>query len=171
AEGKGALVAVVRFPKTKDEFTLRSVGPAEDLYALQIYDLEKTFPKLHKKIVDAAKKTPDVQIGQPKLPEKLTETEPVPVRLLPTVVTAAQKYEEKRVELMLRAKKHSYLFFPRANKTDWSVFRDGDRLFVTTGCHDKMYYATFHVEFKKTGPLDRDWEYVRVHGEEMFKGE
>ena len=28
ADGKGALVAVVRFPKTKDEFTLRSIGPA-----------------------------------------------------------------------------------------------------------------------------------------------
>ena len=55
ADGKGALVAVVRFPKTNDEFTLRSVGPAEDLYALQIYQLEKTFPKLHKKIVDGAK--------------------------------------------------------------------------------------------------------------------
>ena len=55
ADGKGALVATVRFPKTKDEFTLRSIGPAEDLYALQIYQLEKPFPKLHKKIVDGVK--------------------------------------------------------------------------------------------------------------------
>jgi Cft2 family RNA processing exonuclease len=54
-DGKGSLVAVVRFPKTKDEFTLRSLGPAEDLYALQICQLEKTFPKLHKKLVDGAK--------------------------------------------------------------------------------------------------------------------
>src|SRR5688500_15127876 len=61
-DGKGALVAVVRFPKTKDEYTLRSIGPAEDLYALQIYQLEKTFPKVHKKIADGAKNTPDVTV-------------------------------------------------------------------------------------------------------------
>ena len=71
ADGKGALVAVVRFPKTKDEFTLRSIGPAEDLYTLQIYQLEKMFPKLHTKIVDGAKETPDVKVGQPNLPDNL----------------------------------------------------------------------------------------------------
>ena len=92
ADGKGALVAVVRFPKTKDEFTLRSIGPAEDLYALQIYQLEKTFPKLHKKIVDGAKDTPDVKVGQPKLPDNLKETDPVPKRLLPVVMAAGMKY-------------------------------------------------------------------------------
>src|SRR4249920_2790892 len=37
ADGKGSIVAVVRFPKTKDEYTLRSFGPAEDLYAIQTY--------------------------------------------------------------------------------------------------------------------------------------
>lgn len=171
-DGKGALVAVVRFPKTKDEFTLRSVGPAEDLYALQIYQLEKTFPKLHKKIVDGAKDTPDVTVGRPELPEKLKETDPVPSRLLPVVVAAGMKYEEKRPELMLRAKKqNSHLFFPRAEKADWSVYIDGDRLFVTTGCHDKMYHATFHVEFRKKAGGNAEWEYLRVYGEEQFKGE
>jgi hypothetical protein len=171
--GKGALIAVVRFPKTQDEFTLRSIGPAEDLYALRTYQLEKTFPRLHKKIVAGAKATPDVTVGQPKLPDKLKETDPVPGRLLPVVVAAGMKYEEKRPELMLRAKmEHSHLFFPQAEKTSWSVHIDGDRLFVTTGCHDKMYYAMFNVEFKKKAGVHAiEWEYVRVHGEEMWKGE
>ncbi len=171
ADGKGCVVAVVRFPKTKDKYTLRSIGPAEDLYAIQIYQLEKTFPKLHKKIADGAKDTPDVKVGEPKLPDNLKETDPVPKRLLPVVMAAGMKYEEKRPELMLRVKKHSVLFFPRAEKESWSIRIDGDRLFVTTGCHDKMYYATFLVEFKKSGPNDGDWEYVGVYGEEKFKGE
>lgn len=171
-DGKGALVAVVRFPKTKDEFTLRSVGPAEDLYALQIYQLEKTFPKLHKKIVDSAKATPDVKVGQPKLPNNLKGTDPVPSHLLPVVMAAGMKYQEKRAELMLRVKKDSYLFFPRAESVSWSILIDGDRLFLATGCHDKMYYARFHVEFKKkVGGNAEEWEYVRVYGEELFKGE
>ena len=172
ADGKGALVAVVRFPKTKDEFTLRSIGPAEDLYALQIYQLERTFPKLHKKIVDGAKDTPDVKVGQPKLPDNLKETDPVPKSLLPVVMAAGMKYEEKRPELMLRVKKDSHLFFPRAEKVAWSIHIDGDRLFVTTRCRDRMYYATFHVEFrKKASGIANEWEYVRVYGEEKFKGE
>ena len=172
ADGKGALVAVVRFPKTKDEFTLRSIGPAEDLYSLQIYKLEKTFPKLHKKIVDGAKDTPDVKIGQFGLGYKLKETDPVPNRLLPVVMAAGMKYEEKRPELMLRVKKDSYLFFPRAETAAWSIHIDGDRLFVATSCHDKMYHARFHVEFrKKAGGIAKEWEYVRVYGEEQFKGE
>jgi hypothetical protein len=172
ADGKGALVAVVRFPETKDEFTLRSVGPAEDLYALRIYQLEKTFPELHKKIVGGAKDTPDVKVGQPRLPANLKETDPVPNRLLPVVMAAGMKYEEKRPELMLRVKKNSHLFFPRAENAAWSIHIDGDRLFVTSGCHDRMYYATFQVEFrKKAGGIANEWEYVRVYGEEMFKGE
>jgi hypothetical protein len=172
ADGKGALVAVVRFPKTKDEFTLRSVGPAEDLYALQIYQFEETFPKLYKKIVGGAKDTPDVKVGQPKLSDNSKETDPVPSRLLQVVMAAGMKYEEKRPELMLRVKKDSHLFFPRAEKASWSVRIDGDRLLVRTGCHDKMYYAVFHVEFrKKAGGIANEWEYVRVYGEEQFKGE
>lgn len=172
AGGKGALVAVVRFPKTQDEFTLRSVGPAEDLYALQIYQLETTFPKLHQKIVDGAKDTPDVTVGQPKLPDNLNATDPVPGRLLPVVMAAGINYEQKRPELMLRVKKDSYLFFPRAEKVAWSIHIDGDRLFVATGCHDRMYYARFHVEFRKrAGGIANEWEYVRVYGEEKFKGE
>jgi hypothetical protein len=173
AEGKGAFVAVVRFPKTKDEFTLRSLGPAEDLYALRIYQLEKTFPKLYKKIVDGAKDTPDVKVGQPKLPDNLKATSPVPKRLLPVLKAAGMKYDEKRPELMLRVKKqNSHLFFPRAEKVAWSIHIDADRLFVTTGCHDRMYSATFHVEFRrKAGGVANEWEYVCVYGEEKFKGE
>ena len=137
ADGRGALVAVVRFPKTKDGFTLRSIGPAEDLYVLRIYQLEKTFRKLHKKIVGGAKDTPDVKVGQPKLPNNLKETDPVPKHLLPVVMAAGRRYEEKRLELMLRVKKNSHLFFPWAEKVAWSIHIDGDRLFVTTGCHDR----------------------------------
>ena len=172
ADGKGALVAVVRFPKTKDEFTLRSIGPAEDLYALQIYQLEKTFPQLHKKIVDGAKDTPDVKVGSPDLPKNAKAIDPIPPYLLTVFAAAAVKYEEKRPELMLRVKKHSHLFFPPAGRGQWSMLRDGDRLFVTTICSDKMYYATFQVEFrKKPGGGDAEWEYVRTHGLEAFKGE
>jgi hypothetical protein len=171
ADGKGALVAVVRFPKTKDEYTLRSFGPAEDLYAIQTYKLEKTFPKLYKKLVDGAKNSADVKVEEIEWPAKANEIDPIPRALVPAVMTAARKYEEKRPELVLRVKKDSVLFFPRADKTDWTVHRTGDRLFLTTSCHDKMYYARFRVEFKKSGPEDRDWEYVRVYGEEKWKGE
>jgi hypothetical protein len=171
ADGKGAIVAVVRFPKTKDEYTLRSFGPAEDLYAIQTYQLEKTFPTLYKDLVDGAKNSADVTVGGIELPANAKEIDPIPRALVPVVMTAARKYEEKRPELVLRVKKHSVLFFPRADKADWTVRREGGRLFLTTGCHDRMYYATFHVEFKKVGPEDGDWEYVRVYGEEKFKGE
>ena len=171
ADGKGALVAVVRFPKTKDEYTLRSFGPAEDLYALQTYQLEKTFPKLYKNLVDGAKNSADVKVGRIELPANANEIDPIPRALVSIVMTAALKYEEKRPELVLRVKKDSVLFFPRADKAHWTVRRDGDRLFLTTGCHDLMYHATFQVEFKKSRPKDGDWEYVRVYGEEQFKGE
>lgn len=170
ADGKGAFVAVVRFPKTKDEYTLRSFGPAEDLYAIQTYQLEKTFPKLHKKLVDGGKNSADVKVGGIEIPAKAKEIDPIPRALVPVVMTAALKYEEKRPELMLRVKKNSVLFFPRADKASWSVRRDGDRLFLAMGCLDRMYHATFIVEFEKTGAKD-DWEYVRVYGEEKFKGE
>lgn len=171
-DGKGALVAVVRFPKTRDEYTLRSVGPAEDLSAIHTYQLEKTFPKLFKKLVDGAKDTPDVKVGSAELPRTVKEIDPVPSHLLPVLAAAAVKYEEKRPELMLRVRKHSHLFFPPAGRSSWSLQRDGDRLVVTAGCHDKMYSATFQVEFKKkAGGGDGEWEYVRLYGEESFKGE
>jgi hypothetical protein len=171
-EGKGGLTAVVKFTKTGDEFTLRSVGPAEDIYAIQTYQLEKTFPKHFKKLADVAKGTPDVKVGSPNLPAKAKAIDPVPSHLLPVFAAAAVKYEEKRPELMLRVKKHSALFFPPAGGSQWSAHRDGDRLFVAAHCSDKMYYAVFSVEFrKKEGGGDGEWEYVRVHGLEEFKGE
>jgi hypothetical protein len=171
-EGKGGLTAVVKFTKTGDEFALRSVGAAEDLYAIQTYQLEKSFPKHFKKLVDVAKDTPDVRVGSPDLPAKAKAIEPVPPYLLPVFAAAAVKYEEKRPELMLRVKKHSVLFFPPAGRSQWSAHRDGDRLFVTAHCSDRMYYAEFRVEFrKKAGGGDGEWEYVRVHGLEAFKGE
>jgi hypothetical protein len=171
ADGKGAFVAVVRFPNTKDEYALRSFGPAEDLYAIQTYQLEKTFPKLYKKLVDGVKNSADVKVGGLELPANAKEIDPIPRALVPVVMTAALKYEEKRPELVLRAKKNSVLFFPRADKAHWTVRRAGDRLVLTTGCHDRMYHATFLVEFKKSGPGDGDWAYLRVYGEEKFKGE
>src|SRR5207249_2973253 len=118
---KGSLVAVVRFPKSKDEYTLRSIGAAEDLYAIRTYQLEKTFPKLLKKTTDGAKNTPDVAVGQPDLPKNAKAVEPIPPYLLPVFPAAAVKYEEKRAELMLRVQKeHSHLFFPSAGKGSWS---------------------------------------------------
>jgi len=172
-EGKGGLTAVVKFTKTGDTFTLRSVGPAEDMYAIRTYQLEKTFPKHFKKLVDGVKDTPDVKVGSADLPKTAKEIDPIPSYLLRVCAAAAVKYEEKRPELMLRLKnEHSHLFFPPAGRAGWYLQRDGDRLFITAGCHDKMYYATFQVEFKKkAGGGDGEWEYVRVYGEESFKGE
>jgi hypothetical protein len=112
-----------------------------------------------------------VKVVEIEWPAKANVIDPIPAALVPVVMAAGRKYEEKRPELMLRVKKHSVLFFPRAEKTDWTVHRDGDRLFLTTSCHDKMYHARFRVAFKKSGPEDRDWEYVGVSGVEMFKGE
>lgn len=168
-EGKGGLTATVKFTKSGQEFALRSVGPAEDIYAIQTYQLEKTFPKHLKKLVDAAKDTPDVKVGQADVPKDAKAIDPIPPHLLRVFAAAAVKYEEKRPELMLRVKKDSVLFFPRAGQGYWSMHRDGDRLFVTTSCSDRMYYAKFRVEFTKKG--DGEWEYVRTHGLEAFKGE
>jgi hypothetical protein len=36
---------------------------------------------------------------------------------------------------------------------------------------DTMYHATFQVEFRKSAAKVGGREYVRVHGEEKFKGE
>jgi hypothetical protein len=170
-EGRGAMTAVVKFTKTGEEFTLRSYGPAEDIYAIQTYQFEKTFPKHFKKLKDATKESPDLKVGRSDRPDKSKEIDPIPRALLPVVLTAAQKYEEKRPEMMFRVKKDSVLFLPRAEKAHWSVYRDGDRLFLTTFCVDKLYSASFQVEFKKTDARDGDWEYVRVYGLEEFKGE
>lgn len=172
-DGKGALVAVVRFPKTKDEYTLRSVGPAEDLYAVAILSTEKSFPKLVKKVTDAAKDTADVTVGQFELPKGAKQLDPLPGYLLPQVAAAAMKYEEKRPELLRRIRNDgSHLFFPSAGRASWAVHRDGDRLFVSTGCHDRMYAASFQFEFKKkAGGGDGEWEYVRTRAYHYFKGE
>jgi hypothetical protein len=172
-DGKGGLSAVVKFTRTGDTFTLRSIGPAEDIYAIRTYQLEKTFPKHLKKVVDAVKDTPDVKVGSVDLPKTAKEIDPIPSYLLPVCAAAAVKYEEKRPELMLRVKKeHSHLFFPQAGRSSWYLQRDGDRLFVTAGCSDKMFYARFQVEFKKkAGGGDGEWEYVRIHGMEEWKGE
>jgi hypothetical protein len=171
-EGKGGLTATVKFTKTGQEFALRSVGPAEDIYAIQTYRREKTFPKHLKKLTDGAKDTADVKVGQADPSKNAKAIDPIPPYLLPVFAAAAVKYEEKRPELMLRVKKDSVLFFPPAGRGHWSMHRDGDRLFVTTTCSDRMYYATFRVEFrKKAGGGDGEWEYVRTHGLEAFKGE
>lgn len=175
-DGKGALVAVVRFPKTKDEYTLRSVGPAEDLYAVSILSAEKSFPKLVKNTAAAAKDTPDVVVGadpRGRVPAKgEKEISPVPGYLLRQVAAAAVKYEEKRPELLLRIRSEgSHLFFPAAGRASWAVTRDGDRLFVSTGCADKMYAAEFHFEFEKAGAGEGEWKYVRTHAHHYFKGE
>ena len=78
ADGKGAVVAVVRFPETKDEYTLRSFGPAEDLNAIQTYKLQKTFPKLYKNLVDGAKNSADVKVEGIEWPAKANEIDPIP---------------------------------------------------------------------------------------------
>ena len=116
ADGKGAFVAVVRFPDAKDVYTIRSFGPAEDLYAIQTYRLEKTFPKLYKKLMDGVKNSADVKVGGIELPANAKEIDPIPRALVPVVMTAARKYEEKRPELVLRVKKDSVLFFPRGER-------------------------------------------------------
>jgi hypothetical protein len=122
--------------------------------------------------VAGVKASPGVTVGEREVPRGAKDIEPVPGYLLPVVAAAAVKYEEKRAELFLRVRKHSHLFFPPAGKASWSVHRDGDRLFVTTGCADRMYSATFRVEFKKKpGGGDGEWEYVGIRGQEAFKGE
>ena len=86
ADGKGAIVAVVRFPKTNEEFTLRTFGPAEDLYAIQTYQLEKTFPKLFKNLVDGAKDSADVKVVEIEWPAKANVIDPIPRALVSSPV-------------------------------------------------------------------------------------
>jgi hypothetical protein len=171
-DGKGALTAVVRFTKTGKEYTLRTTGPADDLYLVHILDLQKPFAKWQKAALAAVKDSPDVTVGECEVPRGAKSVDPVPGFLLGAVAAAAVKYEEKRAELFLRVRKRSHLFFPPAAKAQWSVYRDGDRLYVTTGCVDKMYHATFRVEFKKKrGGGEAEWEYVGLRGQEAWKGE
>jgi hypothetical protein len=50
----------------------------------------------------------------------------------------------------------------------WAVRLDGELLNVGNGCADRMYVARFEVEFRQAAG---EWEYVRLHAREEFKGE
>jgi hypothetical protein len=173
ADGRGAFRAEVRLPAAGRNLTLRSVGPAEDFYLAYALKLDESFAKWLRKARAAAGDSPDVVIDAD---ERYTERgegvlDPVPAELLPVVAAAAAKYEEKRPELVLRARRsphRSRLFFPPAAKAGWSVRREGDRLVVTAACVDRMYVARFDVEYRKAAG---GWEYVRLHAREEFKGE
>lgn len=173
ADGKGAFTAVIRLPETGHKFTLRTRGLADDLYVVRILQLHKPFAKWHKKACAGVKNSPDVVVGRPHQPSKgAVAFDRVPAYLLSAVAAAAVKYEEKRPELSLRVREEeSCLYFPPAGESPWRVTRDGDKLFVRTWCVDRMYAATFEVEFRKVGNGDAEWEYVRLRGEEHFKGE
>jgi hypothetical protein len=171
ANGKGAFTAVLRFPETDEEITLRTAGLAEDFYLVHILGLQKPFAKWLARARGGVKPSPDVAVGPRRERTKDAKAiDAVPPYLLGAVGAAAVKYEEKRAELFLRVRRHSHLYFPPAEKTQWRVIRDGDRLFVETGCSDRMYFAVFDIEFRKVGG-DGEWEYVRMSCEERFKGE
>jgi hypothetical protein len=140
---------------------------------VRVLQLQKSFAKWYKKAHAGVKDSPDVVVGNPRKPSKgEVEIHRVPAHLLSAVAAAAVKYEEKRPELSLRGRqKHSRLYFPPAAEAPWRVTRDGDQLFVKTWCVDKMYAATFEVEFRKVGTGEGEWEYVRLRGEEYWKGE
>lgn len=78
------------------------------------------------------------------------------------------KYDERRADLIARLKR-SLLYFPPAKAADWSLARDGDHLYVSTTCVDRMYVARFTVELTRDG--DKKWKYVRLLASELFKGE
>jgi hypothetical protein len=171
ANGKGAFTAVIRFPETDEEITLRTAGLADDFYLVHFLVLQKPFAKWLAKARGGVKPSPDVSVGPGRERTKDAKViDPVPLYLLGAVGAAAVKYEEKRAELFLRVRRHSHLYFPPAEKTQWRVVRDGDRLFVEAGCSDRMYFAVFDIEFRKVGG-DGEWVYVRMSGEERFKGE
>ena len=168
-DGKGAITAAVRTTADGKTFTARTVGLAEDFYLLHILDIEEPFAKWLKKARDGVKNSPDVLVAAKRnstVGER--EIDPVPSSLLSAVAVAAMKYEEKRPELMLRVRRHSHLFFPRAGRARWTVHQNGERLFVRMACSDLMYFATFEVELRKVGD---EWEYVQLHAQEAFKGE
>jgi hypothetical protein len=49
------------------------------------------------------------------------------------------------------------------------VTANKDRLWLDTGCVDKMYAAHFRVELRKT--REGEWAVARILAREFFKGE
>jgi hypothetical protein len=173
ADGRGAFRAVIRLPAADRTLTLRTAGPAEDFYLVYALELDEPFAKWLQKARAAVEDSPGVVIDsdQAYTLRPHGRVDPVPSDYLQVVAAVAAKYEEKRPQLVLRARRRSHrswLFFPPAAKAGWGVRRNGDRLVVTTSCADRMYVARFDIEFRKNAG---GWEYVRLHAREEFKGE
>ncbi len=169
----GAVRAVVRL-LGRPAYTLRTRGLAEDLYLLRCLPVGERFADWVKKVTPAA--SPDVLVfnerraasrGFEEAKKKAADARPVEMtkELAPAAALAAEEYARRRAELITRLG-GSYLFYPKSPR--WALWRDGDALFATAGCHDRMYHARFTVELKRDG---KTWKFVRLLAEESFKGE
>jgi len=164
--GKGEVRLSFEFPGQKEPLVLRSKGLAEDVYLLRAFGREQeaakwldTVAPQSKLVVPWPKDEPD-EVGE--------RLEKVPDELVAAVRLGVRSYEAKRPELIRRFNT-SYLYYPPTVARDWSVFAGKDRLWIVTGCHDRMYAARFRVELKKTAT--GEWEVTRILAKEFFKGE
>jgi hypothetical protein len=164
--GKGQVTLTLEFPGQKDSIVLKSRGPAEDIYLLRTCVPEKDSAKLIEKM------TPDSKLVV-AWPEKEPELAVEPLKKVPDELAAAVKlgndaYEARRPELIRRFSS-SFLFYPPTAAKDWTVRVGKDRLWLDTGCHDRMYAAHFRVELRKTDK--GEWEIARILAKEYFKGD
>jgi hypothetical protein len=153
----------------KEIYVMRSAGLAADVYLVSALGMQKQFAQwLAKAVPDSKEVQPLKPDGERPIAEgkdvKLTD------ELKPVLAAATDKYNEQRPELLKRFG-GSFLFYPlrKEKERDWAIVRIGDKLVFETSCADRMFYATFRLEFQQA--KDGKWQYVRTLAAEEFKGE
>jgi hypothetical protein len=91
----------------------------------------------------------------------------ITAELLPAMKVAKARYDERRAELIGRLCR-SLLFYPPAQDLHWLCERDGDHLFVSASCGDRMFSAFFTVVLERA---EGNWHYRRLLGTEVCRGE
>jgi hypothetical protein len=180
---RGSVRVTVYLDGRKEGSAFRSRGLAEDFYILQHLPVKEMFRDWLKKTVPTSA---DVLLSRQNLllpPPHAEETSEafqqaqarrqkahkvdISAELEPAVTLARAKYDERRDELIGRLS-HSLLFYPESKDLKWSCERDGDHVFVSASCSDGWAGASFTVELERA---DGEWQYRRLLGSEVFKGD
>ena len=179
---RGSVQVNVILKDRKGAYTFQSRGLAEDIYILQSLPCKERYADWLKKAVPTSK---DVLLSrqnflQPPYAEEASEEfqqarakqqkvskVEMTTELEPAVTLAKAKYDERRAELIGRLCR-SLLFYPEAKNLKWACERDGDQVFVSASCVDRMYWASFTVELERA---DGKWQYRRLLGSEVCKGD
>jgi hypothetical protein len=86
------------------------------------------------------------------------------------LATARAAYDARRADLVRKfATTDSWLFYPPADKAQWTVYRKAGEVIARTYCNDLMYAADFYFDMQKDAA--GKWQCKTVRGGEFFKGE